>query len=160
MKLIEQITKAVSAPLEDKGYDLVQIKLINNGKRLIVSIFIERLDNKCVSIDDCTIVSRLISAILDVEDFIKGAYTLEVSSPGENRPLLKVKDFERFYGKTVKMELFSPINGTRKIIGTLGKLINNSETVIVNFFNGDNGIKLDVPLNNIKKASIKRDFLN
>ncbi len=158
MKLIEQITKAVSASLEDKGYDLVQIKLINGGKRLIVGIVIERLDNKYISIDDCTIASRLISAILDVEDFIKGAYTLEVSSPGENRPLLKVKDFERFYGKAVKMELFNPINGTRKIVGTLGKLINNSETVIVNFFNGDNEVKLDVPLNNIKKASIKRDF--
>jgi len=158
LKLEEKIEEAIEASLEHRGYGLVQVRFTKLGKRLILEIDIERLDNKPVSIDDCTECSRLISAILDVEDFIKDAYTLEVSSPGENRPLLKVKDFERFCGKTAKMEFFNPINESRKISGVLGKL--NSEKTAINILvkNGEKTDEMVVFLENIKKASIKRDF--
>ena len=158
LKLEEKIESAIEAPLENKGYGLVQVRLNNFGKRLILEIDIERLDEAPVTIDDCVESSRMISAILDVEDFIKGAYNLEVSSPGENRPLSKIRDFERFCGKTAKMELFSPIDELRKISGTLGKL-NDEKTAISVAVVSDGEVKeLVVPFNNIKKASVKRDF--
>ena len=151
MKVEDKVKEVIEAPLEARGYGLVQVKLLYSGKRQILSIDIERLDEKFVSIDDCTEASRLISTILDVEDFIKGAYNLEVSSPGENRPLTKIRDFERFCGKTAKMELFNSIDGMKKISGKLGKLNEALDAVVLQ--TGDE--EISVPLSNIKKASVK-----
>ncbi len=153
MKVEDKVKEVIEAPLEARGYGLVQVKLLYSGKRQILSIDIERLDEKFVSIDDCTGASRLISTILDVEDFIKGAYNLEVSSPGENRPLTKIRDFERFCGKTAKMELFNSIDGMKKVSGKLGKLNEALDAVILQI--GDGLTEISVPLSNIKKASVK-----
>ena len=157
MKLEEKIEKLLEAPLVSRGYELVRVKIIG-GKRLIVAIDIERSDFKPVTVDDCVKANEVISALLDVEDFIKGRYTLEVSSPGEVRPLTKIKDFQRFCGKVSKIELFDPIDGMKKFSGKIKEVCEPSNSVTVVVANGDNVIDLEIPLSNVRRANVKREF--
>ncbi|MBO6056576.1 MAG: ribosome maturation factor RimP [Alphaproteobacteria bacterium] len=157
MKLEEKIKEVIEAPLENKGYDLVRVNVVGGKKRLVVGIDIDRLDGKNVTVDDCVEANRLISAILDVEDFINGAYNLEVSSPGESRPLAKIRDFKRFCGQIAKMELANPMQGIKKFTG---KIVDVDET--------ENLIKVEIPeednreiclsIDDIKRANVKREF--
>lgn len=157
LKLEEKIKGVIEAPLEDKGYDLVRVS-VNGGKnRLIVGIDIDRKDEQNVTIDDCANASRLISAILDVEDFINGAYNLEVSSPGENRPLAKLKDFERFCGQVAKMELVNPVEGIRKFTGRIVKVDKGDNSVTVEIPDEDNR-EICLSVDNVKRANVKREF--
>lgn len=159
MELSKKIESVIEEPLAGKRYGLVRV-LINGGRRLVVSIDIERLDDAPVTVDDCVEASRLISAILDVEDFIKNAYTLEVSSPGENRPLMKIGDFERFCGKDAKIELIAPINGKRKIFGKLVRVEHVSDDSVVYLREecDNEATELGISYKSIKKASVKRIF--
>ena len=159
MGLNEKIANAIEEPLAGKGYGLVRV-LVSGGSRTVVAIDIERLDDAPVTIDDCVEANRLVSAILDVEDFIKNAYTLEVSSPGENRPLTKIGDFERFCGKDVKIELCNPINGKRKVFGKLVRVEQNSDDSVVYLREecDTEAVELGISYKNIKKASVKRVF--
>ena len=157
MKLEEKIRRVIEAPLEGKGYDLVRVNVTGGSKRLIIGIDVDRLDGRNVTVDDCVEASRLISAVLDVEDFINGAYNLEVSSPGENRPLAKIRDFKRFCGQVAKMELINPVEGVRKFTG---RIVGVDET--------ENSIRVEVPeeddreiclsIDNVKRANVKRKF--
>jgi ribosome maturation factor RimP len=100
----------------------------------------------------------LISAILDVEDFINGSYNLEVSSPGEDRPLKKISDFERFCGKDVKIETLVTVNGRSKFCGKLLRTEQNSNDAVVYLREEcDTGAaEFEVPYSSIKRASVKR----
>ena len=157
MKLEEKIREVIEAPLENKGYDLVRVNVIGGKKRLVVGIDVDRLDERNVTVDDCVEANRLISAILDVEDFINGAYNLEVSSPGESRPLAKIRDFKRFCGQIAKMELAGPMQGIKKFTG---KIVDVDET--------ENLIRVEIPeednrevylsIDDIKRANVKREF--
>jgi ribosome maturation factor RimP len=80
---------------------------------------IERADRGPLTVDSCAEVSRTISAILDVEDPVKTAYVLEVSSPGIDRPLVRLADFDRFVGHIARVELAAPIEGRRRFHGRL-----------------------------------------
>jgi ribosome maturation factor RimP len=80
---------------------------------------VERQDGRGVSVDDCAAASRLVSAVLDVEDPVSGSYVLEVSSPGIDRPLTRLRDFERFAGFEARVELRVPVDGRRRFRGRL-----------------------------------------
>ena len=99
------------------GLELVRVRLMG-GKRPVLQVMAERSDGS-MSIDDCSEASRVISAILDVEDPITGAYTLEVSSPGIDRPLVRAADYVRFAGHQAKLETAAPIDGQRRFHGRL-----------------------------------------
>lgn len=94
------------------GFELVDVELEGSGRRAILRVYIDGPEG--VGLDDCAAVSRQLSAILDVEDPIKGSYTLEVSSPGLDRPLVRPEDFRRFAGETVKLRTREPIEGGRR----------------------------------------------
>ncbi|MDR1333625.1 MAG: ribosome maturation factor RimP [Holosporaceae bacterium] len=158
MEITARITEAVEASLNHRGYEVVQVRMTGGGKRQIVAVDIDRLDDGSVTVEDCTNASYLISAILDVEDFIKGSYNLEVSSPGESRPLKKISDFERFCGKDVKMELTVAVNNQCKLSGKLLRVEYGESGAIV-YLAGrcDTGTaEIGVPHSAIKKASVKR----
>lgn len=157
MKLEEKIREAIEAPLESKGYDLVRVNVVGGKKRLIVGIDIDRLDEKNVTVDDCVEANRLISAILDVEDFINGAYNLEVSSPGENRPLAKIRDFKRFCGQTAKMELVDPVAGIRKFTGRIVG-VDESKNLIKFEVPEEDNREICLSIDNVKRANVKREF--
>lgn len=128
MQLDEKIASIISEPLAARGYDLVAVSLSFGSKSATVEIAIDRFDAAPVSVDDCSVASRIISALLDVEDPIEGRYFLNVSSPGEHRPVRNpAKDLHRFCGEEVTLELLpdSPsataAGGVRKVRGILQK---------------------------------------
>ncbi len=125
MQTVEnRIIETIEAPLEHMGYRLVQVKLGEGSKRRVLRILAERASDGMMNVDDCTQVSRTVSTLLDVEDPIKGAYDLEVSSPGIDRPLVKESDFETYLGFEAKIETSLPITGRRRFKGPLMALEN------------------------------------
>lgn len=112
---IEQI---IAPSVEALGYEIVRVLLLG-GQRPTLQIMAERSDGAPMTVEDCADISRSVSALLDVEDPIAGAYTLEVSSPGLDRPLTRLKDFERFAGFTAKLETRLAIDGRKRFKGTL-----------------------------------------
>jgi ribosome maturation factor RimP len=98
------------------GFELVGVEFIS-GRRGLLRLYIDSDDG--VTIDDCQSVSHQVSGLLDVEDPIQGQYSLEVSSPGLDRPLFRAADFERFAGHEVRLRLVAPVEGRRKFRGVL-----------------------------------------
>lgn len=113
-----KIAELVEDTVNDLGFGIVKIA-INGSANKIVEIFIERLDGEKIEVGDCQLVSRNISAILDVEDIISGKYFLEVSSAGLERPLVKLQDFEKYADSEVKIRLKEPHNGNLSFRGKL-----------------------------------------
>ncbi len=111
---IEAIAGRVAEP---EGIEIVEIELKGGGKNRFLRISIDRPEG--VTHADCELISHQVGTILDVEDVVPGAYTLEVSSPGVERKLLKYKDFERFTGKKIKVVLREPVENSRRWDGTL-----------------------------------------
>ena len=105
--------------MEAMGYEMVRVHLQSSGNGRALQVMAERLDGQGLTAEDCAAISRNISAIFDVEDPVKGAYNLEVSSPGLDRPLVRQKDFERFTGFEAKIETHDPLNGRRHFRGRL-----------------------------------------
>ena len=117
MAVSDQIEALVEAPIESLGYMLVGIEYIKNCKESVLRIYID--SEQGISIEDCERVSHQVSGILEVEDPISTAYSLEVSSPGFDRPLFKQRDFERFVGAEAKIAMKLPIQGRRNFRGKL-----------------------------------------
>jgi ribosome maturation factor RimP len=103
--------------LASLGYRLVRVR-ISGFAGCTVQIMAERPDGT-MSIEDCEAVSRALSPVLDIVDPIEGAYRLEISSPGIDRPLVRRSDFDRYAGSTVQIEMLAPIDGRRRFRGEL-----------------------------------------
>lgn len=113
----DEIVKLLEPAIEHLGYELADLELKTGGRDGIVRLFIDKADG--VGIEDCEIVSRYVSAILDVEDPVQGNYSLEVSSPGLDRTLTKPAHFRRFMGQDVRVKLRFPLAGRRNFRGAL-----------------------------------------
>ena len=118
MELEERISLLVTPSLQAMGYDLVRV-MLQGRHGLTLQIMAERRDGKSMTVDDCADISRALSAVLDVEDPIASAYTLEVSSPGIDRPLVRPRDYERFAGFEAKLETVQPVDGRKRFRGRL-----------------------------------------
>tara|TARA_Y100000588_G_scaffold385877_1_gene480101 strand:+ start:1562 stop:2050 length:489 start_codon:yes stop_codon:yes gene_type:complete len=116
-----RIETIIAPTLQDMGFDLVRVR-ISGAQRRTLQIMAERLDDGTMTVEDCAAISRAVSTLLDVEDPIKGSYTLEVSSPGLDRPLTRPKDYTRFAGLEVKIELREPMDGQRRFRGRIAGL--------------------------------------
>jgi len=112
--LYELLTPAVTA----LGYELVGVEHIMQGKHTVLRVYIDA--DEGITVDDCARASHQISGVLDIEDPIRGEYSLEVSSPGLARPLFTLAHFERFAGQMVRLVLNTPWQGRRKMTGRLG----------------------------------------
>ncbi len=113
----ERLTALLGPAIEGLGFELVRIRIIGGGKATI-QVMAEKPD-RTMTVVDCARVSREISAVLDVEDPMAGEYTLEVSSPGIDRPLTRLKDFEDFKGLEAKVETRILIEGQKRFRGIL-----------------------------------------
>jgi ribosome maturation factor RimP len=110
---------AIIAPrLELMGFELVRVAVLGR-ERPTVQIMADRADGSQISVEDCTRISHDVSAAIDVDDPIPGAWTLEVSSAGIDRPLTRVKDWNRFSGHQARVETFFPQNGRKRFIGVV-----------------------------------------
>ena len=114
MRDLAQLFEPVIASM---GYELVGVEFQGGGGHGTLRVYIDREDG--VSVDDCAAISHQISGILDVEEPISQAYDLEISSPGIDRPLFKLADYERFAGQTAKIRLAVGIEGRRNFRGRL-----------------------------------------
>ncbi|MBB42632.1 MAG: ribosome maturation factor RimP [Rhodospirillaceae bacterium] len=113
-----KVVELVSHQIEEMGFNLVRVFFVDDGQKKL-QIMIERANGFLITVDDCADVSKMISALLDVENPIAGAYVLEVSSPGIDRPLMCEEDFDRYSGFLVNIELDTEIFGQRRYIGKL-----------------------------------------
>ena len=112
--LSEQIAEILNPTLGAEGYELVEINLSQMGNG-IVQLVAERLDTKSITIDDCVQITKLAAVRLDIEDIIKHAYNLEVTSPGIDRKLNKFSHFMHYEGFDANIELRSPVDGRTKL---------------------------------------------
>ena len=113
-----EIARIIEPSLEAMGYRLVRVSFIG-ARGATMQIMAERVDQAAMTVEDCAEISRSVSALLDVADPIAGAYTLEVSSPGVDRPLVRPEDYERFAGFDAKIELSRPLDGRKRFRGRL-----------------------------------------
>lgn len=118
MELEQKIQTLIEPGIQAMGFRLVKVSYFG-GNQPRLQIMAERVNGKNMSVDDCANISRSVSAVLDVEDPITGAYALEVSSPGIDRPLVREEDFERFAGFEVKAQTGHPIEGRKRFKGRL-----------------------------------------
>lgn len=132
------------------GYELLGCVYVPQGRRGLLRVYIDSAHG--IQIADCEKVSRQISAVLDVEDPITGAYTLEVSSPGLNRPLFKLAHFEKLIGAMVNIRLHIPLNNRKQFRGLLQAV--EGDIVIVKI--DDQEFKL--PFASIAKANLLVDI--
>jgi len=112
------IARLIEPSLQDMGYRIVRV-VVTSGRRATLQIMAERLDDASMTVEDCAEISRSVSALLDVADPIAGTYSLEISSPGIDRPLVRPEDFDRFAGQEAKIELARPLDGRKRFRGRL-----------------------------------------
>jgi ribosome maturation factor RimP len=113
-----KLTAIVARRLELMGFELVRIAVLGR-ERPTVQIMADRADGTQITVDDCQAISHDVSAAIDVDDPIPGAWTLEVSSAGIDRPLTRVKDWNRFAGHLARVETFFPQNGRKRFSGVV-----------------------------------------
>ena len=128
MNLVEAITQMVTPIAEDANLVVAGV-LLSTDKGTVVQVLLENKDGSGASIDACASVSRQLGYTLEVEDTVAEAYTLEVSSPGMNRPLFSLKDVERFSGKQAKIKLFTEVADKKAHTGLLGKVDGDAFTL-------------------------------
>lgn len=129
------------------GFELVRV-LLHGGQRPTLQVMAERADRVPMTVEHCAEISRAVSALLDVADPIAGAYRLEVTSPGLDRPLTRRADFERFRGFEARVETEQPIDGRRRFRGRLLGLVDDQ--VRLQLDAGEQAI----PFDDIKKAKL------
>ena len=134
-----RIAEIVQPVIEDMGYELVRVRLMT-GKESILQIMAQKPDGT-IEVDDCAQISTAISAVLDVEDPIADNYTLEVSSPGIDRPLTRLKDFDQWVGQEAKIETTEMIDGRRRFKGELRGT--EGDDVLIEIEEGTIGLKFD-----------------
>jgi ribosome maturation factor RimP len=144
--MIATIERLIGPPLEAMGFRLVQVRL-GGGPAPTLQIMAERWADEPqgpgdggVTVEDCAKISRAISPILDIAEPIPGNYTLEVSSPGIDRPLVRLEDFERFAGFEARIETTRPIDGRKRFRGTLQGI--SGDRVRVALESGDEPVEL------------------
>lgn len=123
-----EVEALIAPALADLGYDIVRVTL-GGERRAKLQLMIERLDGRPLDVEDCALASRAVEALLDVEDPISASYILEVSSPGVDRPLTRLSDFDRWKGFIARVELQRPYEGRRRFSGRLQGL--EGETIVI-----------------------------
>lgn len=134
-----RIAEIITPVVEDMGFEVVRVRLMT-GKESILQIMVQRPDGQ-IEVDECAQVSTAVSAVLDVEDPILDVYTLEVSSPGIDRPLTRMKDFDQWEGFEAKVETDELIDGRRRFKGQLAGT--EGDEILITIAEGTIGLKFE-----------------
>ncbi len=148
MERLLTLEERVAPTLEAMGFEVVRIALTGSVGRKTLQVMADRKDGSQISVDDCAQISQTLSAIFDVEDPVPGAYDLEVSSAGIDRPLTRAKDFAAYAGFEAKLETRLPVGGRRRFRGALGGL--DGENVVITV----DETKFEIPLSAIGTAKL------
>jgi ribosome maturation factor RimP len=149
-EIVDRVRAIANPILISEGMELVEVEYRRESRGWVLRLYMDKEGG--ITLDDCTRISREVGRSLDVEDFILTPYTLEVSSPGLNRPLRDEKDFIRFCGHLIKVKTFSPIENRRQF---KGKLLRVSENRIE--IETESRI-FQIPLSNVGKANLEIEF--
>src|SRR5690349_16374703 len=144
--LRDRLSALLEPLIEDLGYELVLLEHMPQGRGSLLRLYIDRIGG--IGLEDCEIVSREVSAALDVADPVTGSYRLEVSSPGDDRPLVKPAHFERFAGERVRIQMQRPIDGRRRFVGRLQGMESGNIVVDVD------GQVFRLPMEQIERARL------
>lgn len=126
----EQQTEELILPIiESHGFELVDVEYVKEAGTWYLRVYIDKSGG--ISVDDCEVVSRAFSDILDEKDYIEDTYIFEVSSPGLGRPLKKEKDFKRSIGEEVEIRTYRPINKQKEFVGFLKEY--DADTVTIEY---------------------------
>lgn len=151
-EVYEQKTEELITPfVEDKGFELVDVEYVKEGGNWYLRAYIDKPGG--ITVDDCEVISRSLSDKLDEEDFIEGAYILEVNSPGLGRPLKKEKDFVRNMGQEVELRTYRAIEKQKEFRGILDAYDKSSITLEV-----EEGEKLVFDRSNVALVRLAFDF--
>ena len=141
-----RLAEIVAPVIEGMGFELVRIRLMGGNTRTL-QIMAERPEGG-IGVEECGEISTAVSAVLDVEDPISGAYSLEVSSPGIDRPLTRPKDYDRYAGHEAKIETNEPVDGRKRFKGVLKGLAGEAVKL------ESDGEVISLPLTEIAKAKL------
>lgn len=148
MTLNEKLEELIRPVFEGMGFDVVRLQISGGEKRKTLQIMAEHKDGTPMTVDDCAELSRAISPVLDEHDPIEGNYSLEVSSPGLDRPLVRRADFERFKGFEAKVEAAVLIDGRKRFTGRLVGV--DGEDIVLTF----EGRDVKIPFSDVAKAKL------
>ena len=143
-----RITAAIEPTITHMGYEIVRVSVLGRD-RPTVQVMADRADGALIAVEDCERISDVVSATLDVEDIIKSAWTLEVSSAGIDRPLTRPKDWNRFAGHEARAETHMPIGGRKRFTGiVLGADETHGRIRL------DDGTEVALPLADLRRAKL------
>lgn len=145
-KLVQIIEPAVTA----LGFELIGVEYLAQGRHSLLRVYIDHEDG--ITVDDCGEVSHQVSAVLDVEDPIRGEYTLEVSSPGLDRPLFTLEHYVRFTDNLAEIRLHAPMDGRRKF---KGRIVGVEEDEVIVEVDGET---FRLAFGNIEKANLVHEW--
>jgi len=144
---IQTLRRILGAVVEAMGYELVGLEFHARHANALLRVYID--SEAGITLDDCQRVSHQLSGVLDVEDPIAGQYTLEVSSPGLDRPLFEARHFTRFAGSEVRIQLKELLEGRRKLVGRLLGMCGNDIAIV-----DSEGREWRIPLERVEKARL------
>lgn len=145
-----QVERLIAPSVEAMGFVLVQVRFIGGRNHPTLQVMVERRDEAEMTVEDCAELSRAISALLDVEDPVPTSYQLEVSSPGIDRPLVRLEDYERFAGHAARLETERPIDGRKRFKGKLLGVADGRIRLSLD----DTGTDAEIPFADVSKAKL------
>lgn len=143
-----RIVAAIETTITHMGYEIVRVSVLGRD-RPTVQVMADRADGALIAVEDCERISDVVSATLDVEDIIKSAWTLEVSSAGIDRPLTRVKDWNRFAGHEARAETHMPIGGRKRFTGIVLGADDTHGRIRL-----DDGTEVALPLADLRRAKL------
>jgi len=149
--IAERIDNIAAQAAKDNGVEFVHSEIVGSKRNMTVRIYIDKPEG--VTLEDCSTVSRAIGDVIDADDFIPSPYVLEVSSPGLERPLFSIRDFEKFTGKKAKVKTSDAIDGQANFSGRI-EAVEGSEIVFEDKTNGT----VRIPFDKIVKANLRVDL--
>lgn len=147
---VSKLTSLIQPVVEDLGYEFVGLEYSSNPKNPALVLYIDQ--DSGIAVEDCEKVSREVASLLDVEDPIPGNYVLEVSSPGLDRPLFSLAQFEQFTGSMAQVTLFAPESGRRKFKGAILGIAGEKVRI------DQDGVEVELEIGNIAKARLVPDY--
>ena len=147
MSVSQRIEQIIGPTVKDLGFDVVRVQLSGEHNPRL-QVMAEPFEERTMTVEDCATISRAVSALLDVEDPISSAFTLEVSSPGLDRPLVRLAHFERYAGFEARIEVSDMIDGQQRFRGRLGGV--DGENVLMEV----DGDERAIPFSNIHRAKL------
>jgi ribosome maturation factor RimP len=146
--LEEKLAALIAPRLELMGYELVRVAVLGR-ERPTIQVMADRADGSLIAIEDCERISHDVGAAIDVDDPMPGAWTLEVSSAGIDRPLTRVKDWNRFVGHVARAETFMPRDGRKRFSGVVLGADDQGARLRL-----DDGTEVSLPMNDIRRAKL------